>query len=150
MQLQRSFFKMSADQISPRSIGYLKFFSEKRITDNHEEKGNYGFIYRNPNLSEEQKLILQNKVQELKNMVSDSEISNEEMNEKYSEIKELIGLDTKTLEEVFFHVSQIADRSVIEMTPEDRRNFFYQGALFEFDVESTQQGLKAVRINKIF
>ncbi|MFW8664425.1 hypothetical protein ACOES3_00940, partial [Candidatus Phytoplasma citri] len=67
-----------------------------------------------------------------------------------SEIKELIGLDTKTLEEVFFHVSQIADRSVIEMTPEDRRNFFYQGALFEFDVESTQQGLKAVRINKIF
>ncbi|MDO8057397.1 hypothetical protein [Candidatus Phytoplasma gossypii] len=146
---------MSADQISPRSIGYLKFFSEKRITDNHEEKGNYGFIYRNPNLSEEQKLILQNKVQELKNMVSDSEISeseisNEDMNEKYSEIKELIGLDTKTLEEVFFHVSQIADRSVIEMTPEERRSFFYQGALFEFDVESTQQGLKAVRINKIF
>ncbi|MDV3159365.1 MAG: hypothetical protein Q8769_02365, partial [Candidatus Phytoplasma australasiaticum] len=144
------FFKMSADQISPRSIGYLKFFSEKRTTDNHEEKGNYGFIYRNPNLSEEQQLMLQNKVQELKDMSSDSEFSSDAINDKYSEIKELIGLDTKSLEEVFFHVSQIADRSVIEMTPEDRRNFFYQGALFEFDVESTQQGLKAVRINKIF
>ncbi|MDO8063983.1 hypothetical protein [Candidatus Phytoplasma bonamiae] len=141
---------MSADQISPRSIGYLKFFSEKRTMDNHEERGNYGFIYRNPNLSQEQQLMLQNKVQELKNMLSDSEVSHEDMNEKYSEIKELIGLDTKILEEVFFHVTQIADRSVIDMTPEDRRNFFYQGALFEFDVESSQQGLKAVRIHKIF
>nr|QOX89459.1 hypothetical protein H7685_00940 ['Parthenium hysterophorus' phyllody phytoplasma] len=73
--------------------------------------------------------MLQNKVQELKDMSSDSEFSSDAINDKYSEIKELIGLDTKSLEEVFFHVSQIADRSVIEMTPEDRRNFFYQGAL---------------------